>query len=75
MKQKKNHKLINYLADHKKIELVSVNKTYVICTLSKKFTPDDVQPLCDAVGLWPIPQRRGSDNYITFLRFPEDGAK
>ena len=73
MKQKKNHKLINYLVDHKKIDLVSVTKNHIICTLSPRFTPEDVKPLCDEVGQWPIPHRRGSDNYITFERYPKDG--
>ena len=69
----KNHKLINYLADHRKITLVSVNKTHVICTLSDSFTPDDVNPLCDAVGQFPMPRKRTEGNYIIFERFPKDG--
>ena len=66
----KNHKLINLLVDHSKIEMVSVTKTHVIATLSPKFTPDDVQPLCDAVGQWPMPRRKDNVNYIMFERFP-----
>ncbi|MBP5376335.1 MAG: hypothetical protein J6Y38_08410 [Bacteroidaceae bacterium] len=66
----KNHKLINFLADHSKIEMVSVSKTRVIATLSAKFTPDDVKPLCDAIGQWPVPRRNGGKNFIIFERFP-----
>ena len=70
MKQLKNHKLINYLVDHRKISMVTVNATHVICTLSQKFTPNDVQPLCDAVGQWPMPRRLNGNNYIVFERYP-----
>lgn len=66
----KNHKLINFLADHSKIEMVSVTKSQIVATLSPKFTPDDVQPLCDKVGQWPMPRRDGNRNYIVFQRFP-----
>ena len=69
----RNHKLINFLVDYKKIRLVSVNSTHVICTLSDKFTPDDVAPLCDAVGQFPMPRKSGDGNYIIFERFPGDG--
>lgn len=67
----KNHKLINFLVDHRKITMVSVNKTHVVCTLSDKFTPDDVAPLCDAVGQFPIPRKQAGGNYIVFERFPQ----
>ncbi len=66
----KNHKLINYLVDHRKIDMVSVTKTHVIATLSRKFTPDDVQPLCDAIGQWPMPRKNDKNYYIIFERFP-----
>ena len=46
----RNHKLINYLADHRLVSMVSVTKTHVIATLSPRFTPNDVQPLCDDIG-------------------------
>ena len=67
----RNHKLINYLADHSKIQMVSVTKTHVIATLSDKFTPDDVQPLCDIIGQWPMSRRSGNGNHIIFERFPQ----
>lgn len=67
----KNHKLINFLADHSKIEMVSATRTQVIATLSPKFTPDDVKPLCDKVGQWPMPRRIGDKNIIIFQRFPD----
>ena len=47
-----------------------MNATHVICTLSDKFTPDDVKPLCDAIGQWPIPRKSGDRKYIVFERFP-----
>ena len=61
----RNHKLINFLVDHAKIDLVSVSKDKVICTLSKTFTPDDVKPLCDAVNQWPTPRRQEGKAYST----------
>lgn len=66
----KNHKLINYLVEHPKIELVSVSKDNVICTLSRNFTPDDVKPLCDAVQQWPMPRRQDGKYFIIFERYP-----
>lgn len=66
----RNHKLINFLVDHAKIDLVSVSKDKVICTLSKTFTPDDVKPLCDAVNQWPTPRRQDGKYYIIFERYP-----
>lgn len=69
-KNLKNHKLINLLVDHSKIEMVSVTKTHVIATLSPKFTPDDVQPLCDQIGQWPMPRKKDNQYYIIFERFP-----
>ena len=70
-KMLKNHKLIRCLVDHRKIDLVSVDKAHVICTLSPKFTPEDVEPLCNIVGQWPTPQRRNGQNMIIFERFPQ----
>ncbi len=75
MKYLRNHKLINLLVDHKKIEMVSVTKTHVIATLSPKFTPDDVRPLCDAIGQWPMPRKSGAGNHIIFERFPNFDKK
>lgn len=71
----KNHKLINFLVDHRKISLVSVNKTHIVCTLSPKFTPEDVEPLCSAIGQWPLPRKSGDNKYIVFERFPDFGKK
>ena len=70
-KNLRNHKLINFLADHRLIALVSVSKTHVVATLSPKFTPDDVKPLCDVVGQWPIPRSKGGQKFIIFERFPK----
>jgi hypothetical protein len=71
----RNHKLINLLVEHKKITLVTVNATHVVCTLSNKFTPDDVQPLCDAVGQWPMPRKVDGHYYIVFERYPNQPAQ
>lgn len=71
----KNHKLINFLVDHKKITLVTVNSSHVVCTLSPKFTPDDVKPLCDIVGQWPMPRKVEDKYYIVFERYPNEVAQ
>ena len=67
----RNHKLINFLADQRLIDMVSVSKTHVIATLSPRFTPDDVKPLCDTVGQWPVPRKKGGQFFIIFERFPK----
>lgn len=64
----KNHKLINYLTDHCKIDLVSVNCTHIICTLSKKFMPSDVDEVYKASGQMPMIQSRNGKRFVIFLR-------
>ena len=66
----RNHKLINFLADHRLVTMVSVNKTHVVATLSPRFTPDDVQPLCDVVGQWHMPRKKNGQYFIIFERYP-----
>ena len=67
----KNHKLINLLVEQRNIDLVSVSRDKVVCTLGKDFGPDDVEPLCNAVGQWPQPRRQDGKYYIIFERYPE----
>ena len=68
----RNHKLINVLVEHSKIDPVTVGRYHNICTLSPKFTPDDVAPLCDTVGQWPVPRKAQGKNFIIFDRYPEE---
>lgn len=64
----KNHKLINYLTDHKKIDLVSVNRTLIICTLSPKFLPSDVDEVFKMSGQMPMIQSKNGKRFVIFLR-------
>lgn len=65
-----NKRLISYLVDHKHIDLVSVNKTNIICTVSDMFRPDEVKRLLDDTGQ-PMPRMTSADgaNYIVFPRY------
>ena len=71
----RNHKLINYLADHRLVSMVSVTKTHVIATLSPRFTPNDVPPLCDDIGQWPMPRKKNGQYFVIFERFPNFEVK
>ena len=65
-----NKRLVSYLIEHKHIDLVTVSKNNIICTVGTKFRPDEVQKLLDDTGQ-PMP-RMSSDvdgNYIIFPRF------
>lgn len=68
----KDHRLIKVLVDHRKIDFVTVSKTKIICTLSTKFRPDDVDILWHQVGQWPMTQKKNGKNYIVFDRFPDE---
>lgn len=70
----KDHRLIKVLVDHKKIDFVTVSKTKVVCTLSPKFYPADVDTLWHRTGQWPVTQKRNGKNYIIFDRFPGAGT-
>ena len=42
MKKLTNKRLISYLVDHKHIDMVSVSKTQIVCTVSTRFRPEEV---------------------------------
>lgn len=70
MRKLTNKRLIAYLVDHKHIDLVTVSKTSIICTVGHKFRPDEVKQLLEDTGQ-PMP-RMTSDrdsNYIIFPRY------
>lgn len=70
MKRLTNKRLISYLVDHKHIDMVSVSKTQIICTVSAKFRPDEVPRLLANTGQ-PMPRMTSSEgvNYIVFSRY------
>lgn len=70
MKKLTNKRLVTYLMEHKHIELVTVDKTNIICTLSDKFRPDEVKQLLADTGQ-PMPRMASADgaNYIVFPRY------
>lgn len=70
MKKLTNKHLISYLVDHKHIDMVSVSKTQIVCTVSAKFKPDEVKKLLDDTGQ-PMPRMTSSEgvNYIVFPRY------
>ncbi len=72
MKQKKltNKRLISYLVDHRHIELVSVSKTHIVCTVSARFRPEEVSKLLEETGQ-PMPRMSSDErgNYIVFPRY------
>jgi hypothetical protein len=67
----KNHRLINYLADHRLVEMVSVNKQYVIATLTKRCKPSDFDVMMKEIGQMPQPRRNGDNYMAVFKRFPD----
>lgn len=72
MKNLTNKRLISYLCDHRHIDLVSVNKTHIICTCSPKMKPEEVPVILKETGL-PMPRLSRDDeqqlNYIIFPRY------
>ncbi|ADV44368.1 hypothetical protein [Bacteroides helcogenes] len=70
MKKLTNKRLIAYLVDHKHIDMVSVSKTQIICTVATRFKPDEVPQLLADTGQ-PMPRMTSSDgvNYIVFPRY------
>ncbi|WP_276864307.1 hypothetical protein [Mediterranea massiliensis] len=63
-----NKRLIGYLVDHKHIDLVTVSKTNIICTVGHKFRPDEVKQLLEDTGQ-PMP-RMTSDKESNYIIFP-----
>ena len=70
MKLLKNHTLINYLTDHRKIQMVSVTRDVILCELTDKFTPHDVEEVYRTTLQWPVTRRQNGKNYIIFRRHP-----
>ena len=70
MKKLTNKRLISYLVDHKHIDMVSVNKTQIVCTVSARFRPEEVPPLLADTGQ-DMPRMTSSEgvNYIVFPRY------
>ena len=50
MKKLTNKRLISYLVDHKHIDMVSVSKTQIVCTVSARFRPEEVPQLLATPG-------------------------
>ena len=65
-----NKRLISYLVDHKHIDLVSVDKKNIVCTVSAKFKPEEVPQLLADTGQ-PMPRLTSSDgvNFIVLPRY------
>lgn len=65
-----NKRLISYLVDYKHIDLVSVDKKNIVCTVSAKFKPDEVPQLLADTGQ-TMPRMTSSEgvNYIVFPRY------
>lgn len=70
MKKLTNKRLISYLVDHKHIDMVSVNKTQIVCTVSARFRPKEVPQLLADTGQ-DMPRMTSSEgvNYIVFPRY------
>ena len=70
MKKLTNKRLISYLVDHKHIDMVSVSKTQIVCTVSTKFKPDGGSQLLADTGQ-DMPRMTSSEgmNYIVFPRY------
>ena len=70
MKKLTNKRLISYLVDHKHIDMVSVNKTQIVCTVSTRFRPEEVpQLLADTRQDMPRMTSSEGVNYIVFPRY------
>ena len=70
MKKLTNKRLISYLVDHKHIDMVSVNKTQIVCTVSARFRKDERAQLLADTGQ-DMPRMTSSEgvNYIVFPRY------
>lgn len=70
MSQKKivNKRLVALLMDHKKIDVVTVDKTYVVAQVNKKFFPSDLKTLVAEIGQDPKCTTQDGVNCIIFNR-------
>jgi len=66
MKKLTNKRLISYLVDHKHIDMVSVSKTQIVCTVSARFRPEEVPQLLADTGRMTSSE---GVNYIVFPRY------
>lgn len=64
----KNHKLINFLVDYRHFDQVTIDKNWIACICSKKFTPDEVAPLAQKVGAFPVTASKDGQNFLIFKR-------
>ncbi len=64
-----NKRLVAKLMDQRKISMISVNKSHVVCQCSKAFKPSDLKPLVDLVGQSPKLSTSEGINYIIFSRY------
>lgn len=70
MKKLTNKRLVSYLMDHKHIDMVSVSKKQIVCTVSPKFKPEEVpQLLADTGQSMPRMTSDAGLNYIIFPRY------
>lgn len=66
-----NKKLVKYLMDVRRIEMISVNATNIVVQVSSKFTPEMGKNLIEEVGHNDTARIASKDgnNYIVFPRF------
>lgn len=50
MKKLINKKLVGFLMEHKKIEMVTVDRTHIVCQCKKNFLPADLEELVRNTG-------------------------
>ena len=50
MKKLNSKKLVHFLMDHKKIEMITVTRRYIVAQCKKSFMPEDVKPLQEQTG-------------------------
>lgn len=64
-----NKKLIGFLMEHRKIEIITVDKSHVVAQCKKNFMPGDLKPMLDEIGQEPKLTTSGGINYIIFNRY------
>lgn len=64
-----NKKLVGFLMEHRKIEIITVNKSHVVAQCRKTFLPSDLKPMLEEIGQEPKLTTSGGVNYIIFNRY------
>ena len=64
-----NKRLVSLLLDNKKIELITVNKSTIVCQCTKKFMPSDLKAFTEMVGQSPHLSTSEGTNYIILKRW------